>query len=576
MEILSNFLKCRQGDKESLVDYLSRFKSERNVVYRILGTGFLDGLARNSKDWDDTWTDEEKKVFKAKELKKFVTVLFLRNSDHSAYSELLVDYRKMFANKQDLYPKTLEDMVDVMRQITPKKKKAEKSRSGNGNGNNNSDKNSEIEASNAQTTKGNQSGDGKGDACYCCGDKECRLWRCEKKDKIAHKDWYKPEFAPKAGDGKSEKVENHTCIAEDSRDTIIETSCAQKVRFDDNIPEPEIFDSGSTITMSKCGGKMSNIRRVEKNVVMLTNAGQKSLDREGDWKEWGQAYLDPTALTNIVSVLDAVRKGFRVLFDSSKANCFFVTNPKDGSVIKFPMKKGLYIRDDTKEVTDVNWTSIEGFTQRQIERAQAARKLYHDLNAENVGNVKFFIRSNQAKNVDISTEDMNLAEKVFGLDVSNTKGKWAKERPKAVSNEDFIELPPELEVAGKEMELAIDVVYINRECFLHTVDRTIKEPSCVTLGTYSKGEAPTSEILYKGLDEIIRKYNRADVRISVIHADNEFRSLLESLIQNDDYDVDINFSNPGEHVPDSREETGHLRKGFVCNTTAYLSMRSQK
>ena len=307
---------------------------------------------------------------------------------------------------------------------------------------------------------------------------------------------------------------------------------------------------------------MSNIQKVEKNVVMSTNAGQKSLDREGEWKEWGQAYLDPTVLTNIVSVSDAVRKGFRVLFDSNKANCFFVTNPKDGSVIRFPMKKGLYIRDDTKVVTDVNWTSIEGFTQRQIERAQAARKLYHDLNAENVGNVKFFIRSNQAKNVDISTEDMNLAEKIFGLDVPNTKGKWAKERPKAVSNEDFVELPPELEVAGKEMELAIDVVYINRECFLHTVDRTIKEPSCVILGTYSKGEAPTSEILYKGLDEIIQKYNRADVRISVIHADNEFRSLLESLIQSDDYDVDINFSNPGEHVPDIERGNRTLEERF--------------
>ena len=186
----------------------------------------------------------------------------------------------MYANKQDLYPKTLEDMVDVMRQITPKKKKAEKTQ--NGNGNHNSEKNSEIEASNAQTTKANQSGDGKGDACYCCGDKDCRLWRCEKKDKIAHKDWHKPEFAPKAGDGKSEKVENHTCITESGRDTVIETSCAQKVRFDNNTPEPEIFDSGSTITMSKCGGKMSNIRRVEKNVVMSTNAGQKSLDRKGD------------------------------------------------------------------------------------------------------------------------------------------------------------------------------------------------------------------------------------------------------------------------------------------------------
>ena len=106
------------------------------------------------------------------------------------------------------------------------------------------------------------------------------------------------------------------------------------------------------------------------------------------------------------------------------------------------------------------------------------------------------------------------------------------------------------------------MVYINRECFLHTVDRTIKEPSCVTLGTYSKGEAPTSEILYKGLDEVIRKYNRADVRISVIHADNEFRPLLESLIQSDDYNVDVNFSDPGEHVPDIERGNRTLEERF--------------
>ena len=33
VEMLSNFLKCKQGDKESLVDYLSRFKLERDVVF---------------------------------------------------------------------------------------------------------------------------------------------------------------------------------------------------------------------------------------------------------------------------------------------------------------------------------------------------------------------------------------------------------------------------------------------------------------------------------------------------------------------------------------------------------------
>ena len=133
VEVLANFLKCRQGDKESLIDYLSRFKSERDIVFRIMGKKFLDGFAENCEDWDNNWGDDRKKEFWANELKKFLAVLFLRNADHSTYNELLVEYRKSFANKCNIYPKSLEDVVDVMRQVTPKKKK---STNNNKNGNN--------------------------------------------------------------------------------------------------------------------------------------------------------------------------------------------------------------------------------------------------------------------------------------------------------------------------------------------------------------------------------------------------------------------------------------------------------
>ena len=89
-----------------------------------MGTKFLDGFAENSADWNNTWSDNEKNIFRSKELKKFIAVLFLRNADYATYSKLLIEYRKSFANKHDLYPKTLEDMVDVICQVIPKKKKS--------------------------------------------------------------------------------------------------------------------------------------------------------------------------------------------------------------------------------------------------------------------------------------------------------------------------------------------------------------------------------------------------------------------------------------------------------------------
>ena len=99
---------------------------------------------------------------------------------------------------------------------------------------------------------------------------------------------------------------------------------------------------------------------------MSTNNGDKGLEDIGNWKEWGKSYLCKSALTDIVSVYDAVEKGFRVIFDSSVENCFYVINPKDGSSIRFPMIKGLYVRDNTTPA-NCHFTSMEGYTQRQVD-----------------------------------------------------------------------------------------------------------------------------------------------------------------------------------------------------------------
>ena len=86
-------------------------------MYRILGKKFLDGFAENLPGWNNSMSDDDKKKFKEKELKKFLAVLFLRNADYGTYNELLVEYCKAYVNKQDIYPKSLEDVLDVMWQI---------------------------------------------------------------------------------------------------------------------------------------------------------------------------------------------------------------------------------------------------------------------------------------------------------------------------------------------------------------------------------------------------------------------------------------------------------------------------
>ena len=79
VEVLHNFLKCKQGEKESLIDYLSRFKSERDIVFRNVGKKFLDGFAEQCEDCKNNTTrsNDQKAEFKANEMRKFIAILFL-------------------------------------------------------------------------------------------------------------------------------------------------------------------------------------------------------------------------------------------------------------------------------------------------------------------------------------------------------------------------------------------------------------------------------------------------------------------------------------------------------------------
>ena len=62
------------------------------------------------------------------------------------------------------------------------------------------------------------------------------------------------------------------------------------------------------------------------------------------------------------------------------------------------------------------------------------------------------------------------------------------------------------------------------------------------------------------MDVILRHYNKFDIWISLIHADNEFRSILKEL--EDVWDTSINFSMPGEHVPNIERINRVLQERF--------------
>ena len=85
----------------------------------------------------------------------------------------------------------------------------------------------------------------------------------------------------------------------------------------------------------------------------------------------------------------------------------------------------------------------KGYMLRQFKRAKEARKLYHIVDAPAVENFKLLLRMNIIKNCPVTVEDINIADKIIGTDVSSLKGKSTRQKPKPV-RKDLIRIPKEL------------------------------------------------------------------------------------------------------------------------------------
>ena len=133
LETISSLLTLRQQEKEGLMSYLERFKSERNVVLGLFGKKLLDGHVENMPTYtdldtaiaDDAARARAQQKMKDETLSKFFALMFLKQSDQNKYGHLMKEFRQSYANKQwDLYPENLPSMFDVMQTVEIKKVKA--------------------------------------------------------------------------------------------------------------------------------------------------------------------------------------------------------------------------------------------------------------------------------------------------------------------------------------------------------------------------------------------------------------------------------------------------------------------
>ena len=194
-------------------------------------------------------------------------------------------------------------------------------------------------------------------------------------------------------------------------------------------------------------------------------------------------------------LLKSLKRDHKVIYDQ-QADTFTIYNRKTGNTIAVfdSNKKGLYLftpdinvqRDgltfyqDTRSDhlrnhdTDLLATVKENagfYTAQQRKDAKRARELYHILGTPNVPTFKSMLQMSVIKNCPVTSDHIDIAEKIFRTDVATLKGKTTcKQTPKVL--EDTVDVPEKLYRLNAELELCINAMcHVRQQMSVYYIHR---------------------------------------------------------------------------------------------------------
>jgi len=270
-----------------------------------------------------------------------------------------------------------------------------------------------------------------------------------------------------------------------------------------------VLDTGSGPSIFSNENMVTNIRPAKYEQIELeTNAGTLLVDKKADVVGYGEVWYNNRAITNILGFAEVEDK---YPIEYKKGQFTVKTEAKDAT---FNNEDGIYIfrptfhkdnkwkqhrkqqRNEISMLSTVKQNETY-YTKRQVERAKQARKLIHTLGFPTTVDLKAVVRGNMIKNNPVTIEDINIAEAIYGKDVSSLQGKSTRRKPEVVRS-DLIEIPKQLIERNQNIELCIDVMHVNKIPFLVSISKNIMFRTASALANLK------SESYYQALDSITR------------------------------------------------------------------------
>ena len=312
------------------------------------------------------------------------------------------------------------------------------------------------------------------------------------------------------------------------------------------------LDSGANFSSTFDTTIIDNLSTCSKNdsITAMTNGGTICFNQHRTLKLIPEVniYYNQHSVATVLALqdLELIPRSF-IFYDSRRRGSFLLVF-ESGRIMEFKKaQSGLYYYDlfshahhehritdndfiflrssvsflQSLTQQDKNWTflqtaedNMKGMTQKEVGRANLARKLQELLGWPSTNDYKRILHHNLVHNCPINSDDVDRALHIYGEPIPILKGKTKRPHPLVHDTMHQLALPPKLHDA--RIDLHSDILFVNKLPFLLVKCGRLNYVSVIPMASKAKSN------IIRGLLREIRRYVRRGMLVAHVHGDGEY------------------------------------------------------